>query len=145
MPELPEVEVVRRGLEQYVQGRTLVGPEVLHPRAARHNTTPRDVEKRLDGAVVQAVERRVPSRALDGDAGHQRPLLVTELEGQHLVVLQVLVIEVGRAGEVVEALDAVEVTDLEAEDDLRDQRLLLCGGLWCGRCGGVGLVLAAAS
>ena len=58
MPELPEVEVVRRGLEQHVQGRTLVGPEVLHPRAARHNTTPRDVEKRLDGAVVQAVERR---------------------------------------------------------------------------------------
>ena len=55
MPELPEVEVVRRGLEQHVQGRTLVGPEVLHPRAARHNTTPRDVEKRLDGAVVQAV------------------------------------------------------------------------------------------
>ena len=58
MPELPEVEIVRRGLEQHVQGRTLVGPEVLHPRTARHNTTPRDVEKRLDGAVVQAVERR---------------------------------------------------------------------------------------
>src|SRR6476659_3945056 len=34
MPELPEVEVVRRGLEQWVAGRTVATDEVHHPRAA---------------------------------------------------------------------------------------------------------------
>ena len=33
MPELPEVEVVRRGLEQWVAGRTVATVEVHHPRA----------------------------------------------------------------------------------------------------------------
>nr|BFE82943.1 hypothetical protein GCM10020093_055440 [Planobispora longispora] len=31
MPELPEVEVVRRGLERWVSGRTVARAEVLHP------------------------------------------------------------------------------------------------------------------
>lgn len=31
MPELPEVEVVRRGLERWVAGRTVEAVEVLHP------------------------------------------------------------------------------------------------------------------
>jgi formamidopyrimidine-DNA glycosylase len=35
VPELPEVEVVRRGLERWVAGRTVAGVEVLHPRAVR--------------------------------------------------------------------------------------------------------------
>ncbi len=35
MPELPEVEVVRRGLQPYLAGRTLVDIEVRHPRAIR--------------------------------------------------------------------------------------------------------------
>jgi formamidopyrimidine-DNA glycosylase len=37
MPELPEVEVVRRGLERWVAGRTVAGVEVLHPRAVRRH------------------------------------------------------------------------------------------------------------
>ncbi|MEV0965658.1 MULTISPECIES: bifunctional DNA-formamidopyrimidine glycosylase/DNA-(apurinic or apyrimidinic site) lyase [unclassified Streptomyces] len=37
MPELPEVEVVRRGLERWVSGRTVGGVEVLHPRAVRRH------------------------------------------------------------------------------------------------------------
>lgn len=38
MPELPEVEVVRRGLDSWVSGRTVAGVEVCHPRAVRRQT-----------------------------------------------------------------------------------------------------------
>ncbi|HCA88456.1 MAG TPA: DNA-formamidopyrimidine glycosylase [Streptomyces sp.] len=37
MPELPEVEVVRRGLERWVSGRTVAEVQVLHPRAVRRH------------------------------------------------------------------------------------------------------------
>ena len=37
VPELPEVEVVRRGLERWVAGRTVAAVEVLHPRAVRRH------------------------------------------------------------------------------------------------------------
>ncbi|NKV57512.1 DNA-formamidopyrimidine glycosylase, partial [Rhodococcus hoagii] len=37
MPELPEVEVVRRGLEAHVVGHTIADVEVLHPRAVRRH------------------------------------------------------------------------------------------------------------
>ncbi|NEA21173.1 DNA-formamidopyrimidine glycosylase family protein, partial [Actinomadura bangladeshensis] len=33
MPELPEAEVVRRGLEQWTAGRAVASAEVLHPRS----------------------------------------------------------------------------------------------------------------
>ena len=35
MPELPEVEVVRRGLAAHVLGHRIDRVEVLHPRAVR--------------------------------------------------------------------------------------------------------------
>jgi formamidopyrimidine-DNA glycosylase len=37
MPELPEVEVVRRGLAVGITGRTIAGVEVLHPRPVRRH------------------------------------------------------------------------------------------------------------
>jgi formamidopyrimidine-DNA glycosylase len=37
VPELPEVEVVRRGLERWVAGRTVATVEVNHPRAVRRH------------------------------------------------------------------------------------------------------------
>ena len=37
MPELPEVEVVRRGLEQHVVGATITSVAVLHPRPVRRD------------------------------------------------------------------------------------------------------------
>jgi formamidopyrimidine-DNA glycosylase len=37
VPELPEVETVRRGLERHVTGRTVASVEVLHPRAVRRD------------------------------------------------------------------------------------------------------------
>lgn len=59
MPELPEVEVVRRGLEPALVGRRIGVVEVLHPRAVRrHVGGPHDFGRRLDGLVVDAVRRR---------------------------------------------------------------------------------------
>ena len=37
MPELPEVETVRAGLERHVVGRTIAKAEVLNPRAVRRD------------------------------------------------------------------------------------------------------------
>ena len=37
MPELPEVETVRRGLARWVTGRTIGSVDVLHPRAIRRH------------------------------------------------------------------------------------------------------------
>ena len=57
MPELPEVETVRRGLEPVLVGRRLARVEVLDERLVRP-LAPRDVERALTGHVVGAVERR---------------------------------------------------------------------------------------
>ncbi|MEZ5094559.1 bifunctional DNA-formamidopyrimidine glycosylase/DNA-(apurinic or apyrimidinic site) lyase [Nocardioides sp.] len=59
MPELPEVEVVRRGLETHVTGRTLVAVEVLHPRPVRRDPRgPEGFAAALTGRRVEAVRRR---------------------------------------------------------------------------------------
>jgi formamidopyrimidine-DNA glycosylase len=59
VPELPEVEVVRRGLDRWVVGRTVATAAVLHPRAARrHADGAADLEGRLRGRTVSAASRR---------------------------------------------------------------------------------------
>jgi formamidopyrimidine-DNA glycosylase len=59
VPELPEVEVVRRGLERHVVGRTIRSAEVLHPRAVRRHAAGRDdFEAATRGLVVTAALRR---------------------------------------------------------------------------------------
>ncbi|CAM5445889.1 bifunctional DNA-formamidopyrimidine glycosylase/DNA-(apurinic or apyrimidinic site) lyase [Streptomyces avidinii] len=59
MPELPEVEVVRRGLERWVAGRTIETVEVLHPRAVRrHPGGGADFAQRLRGETVGVPQRR---------------------------------------------------------------------------------------
>ncbi|UNO39725.1 bifunctional DNA-formamidopyrimidine glycosylase/DNA-(apurinic or apyrimidinic site) lyase [Streptomyces sp. MST-110588] len=59
MPELPEVEVVRRGLQRWVQGRTVDSVEVLHPRAVRRHTAGAvDFAARLAGRRIGTPRRR---------------------------------------------------------------------------------------
>ncbi|WP_104053821.1 MULTISPECIES: bifunctional DNA-formamidopyrimidine glycosylase/DNA-(apurinic or apyrimidinic site) lyase [unclassified Arthrobacter] len=59
MPELPEVEVVRRGLASWVRGRTITGVDILDPRSVRrHAAGPEDLVGNLEGAVVTDVVRR---------------------------------------------------------------------------------------
>jgi formamidopyrimidine-DNA glycosylase len=59
VPELPEVEVVRRGLEHWAVGRTVAAAEVLHPRAIRrHPDGPEDFAARTAGLTLLSAERR---------------------------------------------------------------------------------------
>jgi formamidopyrimidine-DNA glycosylase len=59
VPELPEVEVVRRGLARWVSGRTVAEVEVRHPRAVRrHIAGAEDFADSLKGAVLGEAHRR---------------------------------------------------------------------------------------
>ncbi|MDT5118937.1 MAG: formamidopyrimidine-DNA glycosylase [Mycobacterium sp.] len=59
MPELPEVEVVRRGLQAHVVGKTITAVRVHHPRAVRrHEAGPADLTARLLGARIDGTDRR---------------------------------------------------------------------------------------
>jgi formamidopyrimidine-DNA glycosylase len=59
MPELPEVEVVRRGLAAHVTGRTITAVRVHHPRAVRrHEAGPADLTARLLDAQITGTGRR---------------------------------------------------------------------------------------
>src|SRR5699024_3676634 len=58
-PELPEVEVVRRGVADHVVGRTIAQATITGSRVARrHEAGPADLAARLAGARVQAADRR---------------------------------------------------------------------------------------
>ena len=56
MPELPEVETVRRGLAQWLPGKKITDVEVLHPRA----TNPRSIAPLIElrGARIENINRR---------------------------------------------------------------------------------------
>jgi formamidopyrimidine-DNA glycosylase len=59
VPELPEVETVRSGLEKHVVGRAIESVHVLHPRAVRrHLGGPADFEARLRGRQFDGARRR---------------------------------------------------------------------------------------
>ncbi|BBY32297.1 DNA-formamidopyrimidine glycosylase [Mycolicibacter minnesotensis] len=59
MPELPEVEVVRRGLDRHLVGRTITAVRVHHLRAVRrHEAGPADLTGRLLGATIAGTDRR---------------------------------------------------------------------------------------
>jgi formamidopyrimidine-DNA glycosylase len=59
MPELPEVEVVRRGLARWVAGRTVAAVQVAHPRAVRrHPGGGGDFAARLRGRTLTGASRR---------------------------------------------------------------------------------------
>ena len=70
MPELPEVEVVRRGLADHVVGRRLEAVEVLHPRPVRRDPTgPTGFVAALTGRVVTGAHRRGKYLWLPLDSG----------------------------------------------------------------------------
>ncbi len=59
MPELPEVETVRDGLERHVRGRTVQQVEIFRASAVRrHLAGPADLADRLVGRSFDAVVRR---------------------------------------------------------------------------------------
>ena len=59
MPELPEVEVVRRGVERWVVGRTVESVQVFDARSLRRHTAGvLDFQERLAGLSVDSAQRR---------------------------------------------------------------------------------------
>jgi formamidopyrimidine-DNA glycosylase len=59
VPELPEVEIIRRGLERHVVGRTVDSVQVMHPRAVRrHLAGPDDFSAAIKGRRITGALRR---------------------------------------------------------------------------------------
>ncbi|MFC3978914.1 bifunctional DNA-formamidopyrimidine glycosylase/DNA-(apurinic or apyrimidinic site) lyase [Streptosporangium jomthongense] len=86
MPELPEVEVVRRGLERWVRGRVVARAEVLHPRAIRrHVPGAEEFAAQLKGRTIGTAERRGKYLWLPLD-GTDAILAHLGMSGQLLVV-----------------------------------------------------------
>ncbi|MBW0093385.1 bifunctional DNA-formamidopyrimidine glycosylase/DNA-(apurinic or apyrimidinic site) lyase [Pseudonocardia sp. KRD-184] len=93
MPELPEVEVVRRGLADHVLHRTISSVDVAHPRAVRrHLAGGPDFAARLAGRTITAARRRGKYLWLDldgddgaGERGDDALLAHLGMSGQMLV------------------------------------------------------------
>ncbi|BBX51477.1 bifunctional DNA-formamidopyrimidine glycosylase/DNA-(apurinic or apyrimidinic site) lyase [Mycolicibacterium poriferae] len=93
MPELPEVEVVRRGLAAHVTGRTITAVRVHHPRAVRrHEAGPADLTARLLGSRISGTGRRGKYLWLTLDEGADEPLARRETDSA-------LVVHLGMSGQ----------------------------------------------
>jgi formamidopyrimidine-DNA glycosylase len=109
MPELPEVEVVRRGLDEHVVGRRIETAAFIGARVARrHQPGPVDLADRLRANVVHGAQRR-----------GKYLWLVLEAPDRHR---QALVIHLGMSGQLlVEAAGAPRETHLHATFDFADE------------------------
>ena len=86
MPELPEVEVVRRGLAEHVEGRGVTAVEVHHTRAVRrHLAGAADFVGRLEGRRLVAARRRGKYLWLELDGGSDALLAHLGMSGQLLI------------------------------------------------------------
>jgi formamidopyrimidine-DNA glycosylase len=108
MPELPEVEVVRRGLDDHVVGRRIETAVFIGSRVARrHQPGPMDLADRLRANVVHGAQRR----------GKYLWLVLEAPDGHR----QGLVIHLGMSGQLlVEAASAPRQTHLHATFDFAD-------------------------
>ncbi|MBF6132822.1 bifunctional DNA-formamidopyrimidine glycosylase/DNA-(apurinic or apyrimidinic site) lyase [Nocardia otitidiscaviarum] len=86
MPELPEVEVVRRGLAEHVAGRVVESVTVKHPRSVRrHVPGADDLAARLAGLRVEAAQRRGKFLWLTFDEPDTALVVHLGMSGQMLV------------------------------------------------------------
>jgi formamidopyrimidine-DNA glycosylase len=86
MPELPEVEVVRRGLQQHIMDRTITAVRVHHPRAVRrHEAGPMDLTARLLDTRITGTGRRGKYLWLLLDGGDQALVVHLGMSGQMLL------------------------------------------------------------
>lgn len=113
MPELPEVEVVRRGLETHVVGRRILDVDVTGARTAR----------RQPGGPAEIVAR-LRDRVVTG-AGRRGKYLWLTLDGEHTAGADCLLVHLGMSGQMlVTATDAPRVRHLHARARLDDGREL---------------------
>lgn len=88
MPELPEVEVVRVGLDKWVRARLIESVQVLDPRSVRRHTDgAQDFEETLTGCTLRSVVRRGKFLWMDLEGLPEPTALVAHLgmSGQLLV------------------------------------------------------------
>ncbi|WP_067692729.1 bifunctional DNA-formamidopyrimidine glycosylase/DNA-(apurinic or apyrimidinic site) lyase [Nocardia jejuensis] len=86
MPELPEVEVVRRGLAEHVVGRAVESVTVKHPRSVRrHLPGADDLAARLTGLRVESAQRRGKFLWLTFDEPDTSLVVHLGMSGQMLV------------------------------------------------------------
>lgn len=83
MPELPEVETVRRGLEQRFIGRRIVRVDVGRERSVRR-TSREEVIARLTGVTPIAARRRGKYLVIDLDSGDEL-MIHLRMSGQVLI------------------------------------------------------------
>lgn len=113
MPELPEVEVVRRGLESHVVGRRILDVDVTGARTAR----------RQPGGPAEIVAR-LRDRVVTG-AGRRGKYLWLTLDGEHSAGADCLLVHLGMSGQMlVTTSDAPQVRHLHARALLDDGREL---------------------
>ena len=67
MPELPEVEITRRGIEPFVLGRIITGVTVRNPNLRRR--IPRNIARLVVGQRVKRLRRRGKYMVFECDAG----------------------------------------------------------------------------
>ncbi|MBB1030702.1 bifunctional DNA-formamidopyrimidine glycosylase/DNA-(apurinic or apyrimidinic site) lyase [Dietzia sp. SLG310A2-38A2] len=113
MPELPEVEVVRRGLEAHVVGHRILDVDVTGARTAR----------RQPGGPAEIVDR-LRDRVVSGAARRGKYLWLT-LDGEHSAGADCLLVHLGMSGQMlVTSSDAPQVRHLHARAALDDGREL---------------------
>jgi formamidopyrimidine-DNA glycosylase len=69
MPELPEVETIRRGLEREVVGKRIKSVEATGLRSIRRHKSKKDFINRLEGVKVKSAKRRGKYLVLALDSG----------------------------------------------------------------------------
>lgn len=86
MPELPEVETLRRDLERYMVGRTIMGVRVLVPKMLKGTVTETPhLTQILQGTTIESVNRRGKHLIIALDSGYYL-LLHLKMRGQLSVV-----------------------------------------------------------
>lgn len=86
MPELPEVETLRRGLERHLLGKTIIGGRVVNKKIlAGTYIDPEQFLKILSGKVVESVDRRGKHLIFRLNSGYHL-LFHLKMRGQILIV-----------------------------------------------------------
>jgi formamidopyrimidine-DNA glycosylase len=133
MPELPEVETVRRGLEARVLGRRITRVEVSHPQVIAGSVD--DFEQNVRG-VIRRLDRKGKSIAIELDPGVKSAARASEGS-----VPNYLLVRLGMTGQVIvlpsgsplEPHTHVRLT-LENGEEIRYRDIRRFGRLrWCSR------------
>lgn len=86
MPELPEVEVVRRGIQQWATDGVITNVEILDPRSLRRHTNgPEDFTTRLRGQQMATGQRRGKYLWIPIDEGYNAIVVHLGMSGQLLI------------------------------------------------------------